>query len=190
EQRRRITRAATRRDRGCRERPGRSPPRSLRPDTEPCTHLQETPICLVGDHLAGDQHVDTEELAMDRLEQAVSGLDTAFNGDVIRDVVDVGPSSEGKDDAPSARFRGTLGLDSLAKPLLGFFDEYLNRFFSDGNAFATCEGGIGLIDHRDEFEPPPLTLFPKRKCLLNGFFLALEAAVLDGFANERLLIRS
>src|SRR5438093_4190119 len=70
------------------------------------------------------------------------------------------------------------------------FDEYLNRFFSDGNAFATCEGGIGLIDHRDEFEPPPLTLFPKRKCLLNGFFLALEAAVLDGFANERLLIRS
>jgi hypothetical protein len=61
---------------------------------------------------------------------------------------------EVRGDAPSARRRRALGLNTLTKPLLGLFDKPLDRFFGDWNAFTTGEGGVRLVQHRDEFEAP------------------------------------
>ena len=93
-------------------------------------------------------------------------------------------------DAPSARCRRTLDLDPTTKTLLRFFGEHLHGLFRDRYAFAACERGVGLVDHRHEFETPALALFPKRQRLLDGLFLAGEASALDGLLNEGLLIGS
>ena len=91
---------------------------------------------------------------------------------------------------PSARRRRTLSLNSATKTLLGFFDEHLHGLLGYGNPLAACEGRIGLVQHREDFEPSAFALFPQRESFLHRFFLAAKPATLDGPLNEGALVGS
>jgi hypothetical protein len=58
----------------------------------------------------------------------------------------------------------------------------------DPAPLAARQGRFSLFDRRNDFQPPPLALFPKRHGLQHRILRAVESASLYALADQRLLV--
>ena len=91
-------------------------------------------------------------------------------------------------DAPSAR-GCAHGGETLSAACLHILGERFHRLLSNQNSFTAGQRGVRLVDHRDDFKPPALPLFPQGERFLNRLFLAGKPTGLDGLLHEGSLVR-